>query len=364
MPSTRGFWRKRYRSGKVYYTRDPVTGRQISTGCRDLTAAKLYRARLEREAADPAHHPTEAEPYRLDRVVTTLIADRIRAGRSAGTLNVIECKTRHLVRLLGADCDTRKLSRRVINEYIDTRRGEGASRHTVSKEIVQFKSALKLRSGLPYQLKDVFLRYSDGYKPRETFLTKEQFWKLLDKLPASRRIDVIFFVTTGARLGEYQRAERKDITGKVVWLKGTKTKSAARSVPLLPELEQALAVSRRPWRGYLFDRWHNMHRDLKAACKAAGVPACGPNDFRRTYCTWLCEAGVPEFTAAALLGHTSSTMVRRVYGRTSNDAKLRAAVLLGSLAVPGSKDVSELIPSYAINATNETAKLRALPSVT
>lgn len=61
----------RYRSGKVYYTRDPVTGRQISTGCRDLTAAKLYRARLEREAADPAHHPSIEE---AEEAIESLLA--------------------------------------------------------------------------------------------------------------------------------------------------------------------------------------------------------------------------------------------------------------------------------------------------
>lgn len=47
--------------------------------------------------------------------------------------------------------------------------------------------------------------------------------------------------------------------------------------------------------------------------------------LRRTFASWLVQAGESSFVVAQLLGHSSSTMVERVYGRLA-PATLRAAV--------------------------------------
>ena len=88
----------------------------------------------------------------------------------------------------------------------------------------------------------------------------------------------------------------------------------------------------------LFAPWRNRRRALRGACKRAGIAPVSPNDLRRTFATWQAEAGVPEAGAASLLGHSSSTMVRRVYSKVGTDAKRAAMAKLPPLT-PADCDV-------------------------
>jgi hypothetical protein len=56
-----------------------------------------------------------------------------------------------------------------------------------------------------------------------------------------------------------------------------------------------------------------------------GMRNISPNDLRRTFASWLKQAGVDSMVVAKLLGHTTSRMVELVYGHL-NDATTRAAI--------------------------------------
>lgn len=71
--------------------------------------------------------------------------------------------------------------------------------------------------------------------------------------------------------------------------------------------------------GMMFSRWTNVRRDLAAACARASIAPATPNDLRRTCCHYLAASGASERAAAALMGHASSQMVRRVYGRLGDE---------------------------------------------
>jgi len=85
-----------------------------------------------------------------------------------------------------------------------------------------------------------------------------------------------------------------------------------------------------------------MGRDLPAAAKRAGVPRVTANDLRRTFASWLVQAGVSLYVVSRLLGHKSTRMVELVYGQL-DDATLAAAI--GKL--PGGCDagVSRAVPN-------------------
>ena len=62
-----------YKRGPIWWIRtDPVTGKAQSTYCRDIEAARLFRAKRERLAADPSH--AAAETARFDEWIRRVIA--------------------------------------------------------------------------------------------------------------------------------------------------------------------------------------------------------------------------------------------------------------------------------------------------
>lgn len=98
-------------------------------------------------------------------------------------------------------------------------------------------------------------------------------------------------------------------------LRGTKTEGSDRLVPIAAELRPWLEAAAEEGDGFVLQAWGNVRRGIKAACKRAGVPACTPNDLRRTFASWLKQAGVDSLAVAKLMGHASTRMVDLVYGQ-------------------------------------------------
>lgn len=228
-----------------------------------------------------------------------------------------------------------------MNGYIDQRLDEGAHRHTIKKELITLRVALKVaRSDNAFRgsLDVLFPQFDPAYEPRRRVLSMLEFESLVAVLPLGRRQMVAVLALTGARRGETYRLTWNDIGEHHVFLRGTKTKDAPREVPLLPELRALLQElprgegSERVLRG-----WMNLYRDLSAACARVGIAPITPNDLRRSFATWLRNAGVDSASVAPLLGHANSKMVEKVYGRINLDAKTRAvAPLQGIRLTPAS----------------------------
>ncbi|HMJ14785.1 MAG TPA: tyrosine-type recombinase/integrase, partial [Polyangiaceae bacterium] len=53
-----------------------------------------------------------------------------------------------------------------------------------------------------------------------------------------------------------------------------------------------------------------------------------PNDLRRTYASWLAQAGVPMLHAMKLMGHGSTQMLERVYAQLAPEHLKEAVALL------------------------------------
>jgi hypothetical protein len=76
--------------------------------------------------------------------------------------------------------------------------------------------------------------------------------------------------------------------------------------------------------GPLFPEWEEW-QVLFNACTRLDIEPVTPNDFRRTFCSWLAQSGVPLLVAVKLMGHRSSRMVEHVYARFGAD-DLQAAI--------------------------------------
>ncbi|MEO9196776.1 MAG: site-specific integrase [Polyangia bacterium] len=176
------------------------------------------------------------------------------------------------------------------------------------------------------------------YTPRERFLTIEELPRLLAGLPAHRQLWVLVATLTGTRSSEVARLDWSDVlwARALVHIRGTKTASSDRYIPLHPELARWIHPLRRPT-GPVVGGWPNARRDLAAAADAAHMPRISPNDLRRTFASWMKQGGVDSAVVAKLLGHTSTRMVDLVYGKLDEATLLRAVSSL-----PGGRAISGL----------------------
>jgi integrase len=177
-----------------------------------------------------------------------------------------------------------------------------------------------------------------AYVPRDRALSLDEYRALLDELAAKRegvedrRDYLVAYVGLGASMSELYRIEASDIRSDTVRIPGTKRETRDRWVPLRPEVRAVLKRrAKERDAGPLFDVWGNARRDLAQACERAGIAPVSHNDLRRTFATWLAEAGVPEGVVASLMGHASSAMVRRVYTKIGRKAQKEAVAKLPSL---------------------------------
>jgi integrase len=320
-----------------------LDGRRLkrSTHCRDRKAAEAVARQWERRAADPDHAAAQAAT--MTDAVRLLLNDRTEqatAGRrGTATVAFYRLKAGHLLRVFG-DAKLATLRARDVDAYVSQRRREGAGEHTVSKELVTLRAALKLarRAGLwagdPAAVCPV--AFAPEYKPRSRWLTRAEVHALLSELLPDRSARAAFIVATSACWHETELARREDLAPDLstVLIRGTKRSTRYRTVPMvLPAARELLAYAcehAEGTDGLLFRPWGNVRRDLLEACTRAGIAPCSPNDLRRTCATWLRAGGAPPDLIAPVLGHADTRMVERVYGRLSPaDLAARLGAALG-----------------------------------
>jgi len=244
--------------------------------------------------------------------------------QKSGTLvRILETEPGLTLRLVDIDQAT-------FPAYLETRRaqfredrGREITESNLYKEWVTFRQILKRAwkarrfAHDPASLKPE--HFGPEYTPRTTALTWDQVRKLLATVSVVRRSHVAFVLATGARRREAERYQVGDLdTARWrVQLRGTKTKDAARTIPV-PSLMRWLLESHPPTSPFL--TWGNARRDTALACVSAGVPVVTWNDLRRTFASLLVQAGVAPHIVAKLLGHSTTAMIDKVYGRQTAES--------------------------------------------
>jgi integrase len=325
-----------YKRGHVYWTwYYDRNGSQVRVSTKRTTerAARQEARRIEEAAAGCAPaRPTE--PYPLAAALERLLDEHDWAQL---TLNANESRANKLSEWIG-DVDVAALDRKTLEDYIDGRCDEdGLSMHSIFKEMVLVRLALKLAKadgrwdGI---VADVVPTVDAEYKPRERWMTVKEAKALRKQLEAHRRLWLNVALYSGARKSEVETLAWADVDFDlgVIRVRGTKTEDADRTIPLAGELRAILERAKKKHRvGTVVAAWGNVIRDLKAACRRAGIEPVTPNDCRRTLASWMAQAGVPERHIAEWLGHGSEEMVRRVYAKVNPATLKAAAAVLPSL---------------------------------
>jgi integrase len=309
-----------------------------STKQREKRAAELAAREITRRyAASPDR--VRAQKLTLDRALNGLLTSLERKGRTPAGIRAAEYHCRHLITHLDRNRPLVSFDLADTGRYLQLRLEEGASRHTVGKELRALQQAwrrlakLKQVPPCPDLIPD---ELGTVYTPRSRWLTREEYDAMLKQLAPKkagkkgglrhhtqdRRDYLTAYCFTGVRKSElfdYDRARDLNEKRAELHVRGTKTAGADRVIPLSPEALEVFA------RRASFPEWHTIVRDLKRAAERAGIPPVTPNDLRRTFCSWLCQRGVLERVCADLLGHEETTMVRAVYGHLDRPT-LAAAV--------------------------------------
>ena len=309
-----------------------------STHQTDRTLARKAARRIEREFFDA---PDRA-PLPLDEAYAMMMASAERKRRSAATLDFYLKKSKPLLRLLGAATDVHDLNLARAEAYWDIREEEGAGLHTVKKELGALRTALRHAKRHGRYEGDPSCVMPDGldnaYTPGDRALTTDEYHKLRAALAPKRRPHLDAYVGLGMSDSVLYRITASDVdfSQKVVRVPGTKTAHRERWIPINDDLCETLSKqARRAEPGApLFEPWSNVRRDLHSACERAEIAPVSPNDLRRTFATWLAEAGVAELVVASLMGHANSAMVRRVYAKIGTNAKRAAIRGLPTLGTP------------------------------
>jgi integrase len=303
--------------------------RSLKTADRRVARDRLRQIERQAHAAGglspnaPAHSVTECVRY---------IVEVGSSDKAEGTLNMYAKKGGHLARVLGTKLVS-SLNVDDVQTYINQRLDEGAARESIRKELSTLKVSLeaaRMRGLFRGDPRAVIPRFKVTYIPREQHLTATEFQKLLDQLEPHRRRWVMLAAFTGARRSELESLtweEHLDLTKLWALLPGTKTAKSRRRVPIPETLVRALRTV-EPKQGPVVEAWANIGRDLPAACARAGIPRICPNDLRRTYASWMKQAGEDSAVVARLLGHSSTRMVDLVYGRLNDGNLMHATALL------------------------------------
>jgi integrase len=311
-----------YKRGDIWWARGSDGGRKWrkSTRHTSLAKARLVVARWERELADPAHF--RAHQATIDTAAKRWLR-QIRATMKPETVRFYEVKQAHVVRLLG-DVRLSRIDHDRILDFYETRGEEGAAPNTRHQELTTLRLILKSakRAGeFTQDPRDVVPKVKPGYVPQEQWVEPHVIWAAIEALPKHRGAALAFVAATACDFSNIPSARREDIDTTKVWVRGTKTATRARWVPRVAVFDtfmrHALAYAHPG--PILFGKWWSMARDVRAACRRAGVEEFTARTIRRSCATWMARAQVPFPVAAKFMGHASLTMLLKVYAKFGVD---------------------------------------------
>lgn len=217
--------------------------------------------------------------------------------------------------------------------YIAARRALGKHDGTIWTELGHLRTVLRWAYG------DKAPRIERPAKPapKERYLTHAEIDRLLAAPMAHHiKLAILLMLGTAARVTailELKWAnvnfEREQIDLRIDAIGPRKGRAV---VPMNAMLKAALSEAKRSamtdyvieWAGEPVKR---IKTGFYAAAKKAGLNV-SPHDLRRTAARFMVEAGIPMSEVAQFLGHTSTSVTERVYGRFSPTHLRKAADIL------------------------------------
>jgi len=337
---------------------------QGSTGSTSKTVAREYekrrKAELERAAAGL---PTEQKANRIRRVseVVKAYLDGYRLTHRPSSIDFASTRLGAVERLLGTTVLS-DLTEERMRDYVRQRQADGASGRTINMELGELSRAI----GRTWRELWPRVKKLEERKDLGRAISAEEQGGLLDAAATLRsrvvRTAIPLLMLTGLRSGEALslRWRQVNLFERTITVGRAKTSSGTgRIIPINEDLASIL-TAHRAWFVEHFGEPEPEHcvfpfgspqptkpdkpvTDISSGWdlvrSLAGV-SCRLHDLRHTFCTRLAEAGVPESTMLALMGHMSRAMLER-YSHIRMTAKREA---LAAITLRPVTENSEAVP--------------------
>jgi integrase len=360
-----------YKRGDSYHYEFLFAGKRIreSAHTPSKTVAKEAEKNRRRELERTLAGLPAAD--RMDRIKS--VAEVVKAYLESYSLahrakSVLFARGRlaHVSRILGTKL-LPDLTEGVIHSYMRTRVEEKVSGRTINMELGELSRAI----GHPWSVLWPKVRKMEERKDVGKALSPEEERRLLDAVTSqtshSRSQTLGTFIRvalmTGMRSGEILGLTwgQIDFGRRVITVGRAKTSSGTgRQIPMNGDLFAVLSIH-ATWAGERFKALEPGHHlfpfgkptptdptkpmtDITSAWDALRERAkvqCRLHDLRHTAATKMAEAGIPESTMLALMGHMSRAMLER-YSHIRMAAKREA---VEALSAPKAKPNSEGVPT-------------------
>jgi len=298
---------KLYRkSWYIVWTEDKKTKRQsLKTKCRNTAERNFHEAVRQLEAPKTTFREVW-DAWKEDKMNTQVQ----RATTSE----------RHILPHFG-NVRPDQINRLLCRGYIIKRQAQGISNGTIRRELGQARACVNW-----WQKGAGQWELPPAPAPKERYLTREEYKKLLDASDGHIKMFIQLAIYTAGRKTALLELtwDRVDFERRIIRLatQDQHGRKGRATVPIgnLLHAELAFAYENRTCE-YVIEYAGGNVLDIKkgfaGAVKRAGLEGVSPHVLRHTAAVWLAEAGRPMSEIAQYLGHTDSRITERVYARYS-----------------------------------------------
>lgn len=237
-----------------------------------------------------------------------------------------------------------------VRTYIKLRRETGVADGTIAREVAAMSAITNWAiEDMEWDIPNAWeKRIPKPALPRDRWLTKEEAVRLLEAAERLAREDgrpkhlpdfIRLSLYTGMRSGEVLGLEwhRVDLEqGVIRFGAGDQKNRKAGSIPINQQARVAILSRQRarvlgsPWVFAHEDgrRLLSVKNSFATACRMAGLSDVRPHDLRRTFGSWLAQAGEPIQRISRLMRHSGIEVTHRIYAHLApSDLAESAGVL-------------------------------------
>jgi integrase len=308
-------------------------GRHTEARHRDTLKAAI---RLEDEARDRKYSGPPPEPKKTPM---SALIDRYRGYvLTRKSLSTVQTEEFRYPRLLKAFPENvQDVTRGAIEDYMTTRRAQGAAAATVNNEFSLISHMFTKAKDWGYITHDPtkgIEKFTDTVE-RDRFLMPDEFRRLMKELNSKIKDIILAKLYLALRMSNILNLtwEQVDFDRELIIIPKTKNKKPLVQPmiePLKVLLQELPRTSTYVFPGNDGKPYKRIIKGFRAACQRAGIVDFRPHDLRHTFGTHLIANGCDIRTLQELLGHKTLRMTMR-YVQVITENKRRSMNIIGEL---------------------------------